>query len=189
MVSLLLLGQPPVGLLSPSARPFFAVSKDRRPAPDRKRATLPGRKPPFAEPRRPLAAAQFSVCASGWGRLHNVVVVSAPPSQAEAAGGLELPHLTGQPSPGFLSLTWSRLGPFTTLMTLFIKVSHFHGNCATPQIYSEVETWSPGPTSKRSEVACALWWPCHQPRHLSSPGPRCPAFTHTAWPCAAPGTG
>ncbi|XP_065793835.1 uncharacterized protein [Muntiacus reevesi] len=47
------------------------------------------------------------------------------------------------------------------------------GNCGTPQICSEVETWSPGPTSERSEVTCASWGPCRWPRRPSPPGPRC----------------
>lgn len=97
------LGQPPVGLLSPSARPFFAVTKDSRPAPDRKRATLPGRKPRFAEPGRPLAAAQFSVCASGRGRLHTRSwSPRRPPRLRPPLGARSCLASQASPAPAFL---------------------------------------------------------------------------------------
>nr|XP_020762126.1 uncharacterized protein LOC110145937 isoform X1 [Odocoileus virginianus texanus] len=59
------------------------------------------------------------------------------------------------------------------------------GNCGTPQICSEVEAWSPGPTSECSEVTCAPWGPCRWPRRPSPLGPRCSPITRAAWPCAA----
>lgn len=54
----------------------------------------------------------------------------------------------------------------------------------TVQHLESVQKWRRGlralPLSAQ-ELLCALWWP-HAARRLSSPGPGCPAVTHTPGP-------